>query len=71
MPGLIFRLLQVWVTHATPNPSQPGPAVGRPTVETDRGTETPDGGVQGVFVQGGICAVGSRCPGCDGCGGTH
>lgn len=74
MPGLIARLpslLQAWVTHAPPDLPQPGPAAGRPTAVMDRGTETPDGGVQGVCVQGCICAAGSQCPGRDGCGGAH
>lgn len=74
MLGLISRLphsLQVWVTHAPPDPSQPGPAAGQPTAEMDRGTEIPDGGVRGVCVQGCISTVGSQCPGHDGCGGTH
>lgn len=63
--------LQVWVTHAPPDLSQPSPAVGHPMADMDRGTEIPDGGVQGVCVQGCVCSAGSQCPGCDGCGGPR
>lgn len=74
MPGLISRLphsLQVWVTHAPPDPSQPGPAAGHPEAEMDGGIEIPDGGMQGVCTQGCICAAGCQGPGHDGCTGPH